>query len=437
MDDNQIMQINRSSANLPRRSLALGQSSFSSQISYYPIQKGASISMSESHRKRSFRIWKNGACFLALLFFLTSGCSRDASGTANARSRPQLDTPVVVSPAIQKDVPVQIKAIGRVQAYSTVTVKAQVAGELLSVHFKEGLYVKNGDLLFTIDPRPFEAQLKQAEANLARDRAQLANARKQCERYGSVVKQGYVSQEQFDVISSNAAALDATVRASEAALENARLSLKYCYIKSPIDGCAGELKVHAGNVIKSNDEEKPLVTINQTSPIFVTFAVPEQHLTEIKRRMTAGKLEVSATVPGIEDSPAVGELTFLDNTVDFSTGTIQLKAQFINADKVLWPGQFANISLTLAHQQGAVLVPFEAVQAGQHGHYVFVVKPDLTAEYRVVFIGKSIGNEIIIEKGITPGEKVVTDGQFRLANGSKVKLVEQGGAKAGDKPATD
>ncbi len=366
------------------------------------------------------------ALFLPLLLLCVAGCSGDASGTASAQSRAKPDVPVVVSPAVQKDVPVQIKAIGRVQAYSTVVVKAQVAGELLSVHFKEGVYVKKGDLLFTIDPRPFEAQLKQAEANLAKDRAQLANARKQSERYGSVVKKGYVSQEQFDVIVSNAAALEATVRASEAAVENARLSLKYCFIKSPIDGCAGEVKVHAGNVIKSIDEEKPLVTINQTSPIFVSFAVPEQHLAAIKQRMAAGKLEVTATVPGIEDSPARGELTFLDNAVDFSTSTIQLKAQFVNADKILWPGQFANVSLTLAQRQGAIIVPFEAVQAGQQGQYVFVLKPDSTVEYRVVFPGKTIGNDIIIEKGIAAGEKVVTDGQFRLGNGTKVKLVEQG-----------
>ncbi|MEN6440232.1 MAG: efflux RND transporter periplasmic adaptor subunit, partial [Syntrophobacter sp.] len=244
--------------------------------------------MLDPHTKKLHGIRTIGSCLLALLLLWVPGCSRDASGTANAQSRSKPDTPVVVSPAIQKDVPVQVKAIGRVQAYSTVIVKAQIAGELLSVHFKEGLYVKKGDLLFTIDPRPFEAQLKQAEANLAKDRAQLANARKQSERYGSVVAKGYVSQEQFDVIASNAAALDATVHASEAAVENAKLSLKYCYIKSPIDGCAGELKVHAGNVIKSNDDTNPLVTINQTSPIFVSFAVPEQQLSEIKQRMATG-----------------------------------------------------------------------------------------------------------------------------------------------------
>lgn len=360
-------------------------------------------------------------CLSATLF----GCSRDASGTAKKQQSTKPDVPVVVTTAVQRDVPLQIKAIGKVQAYSTVSVKAQVAGELLSVHFTEGMDIKKGDLLFTIDPRPFEARLKEVEANLAKDRAQLTNARKQSERYGSVVAKGYVSREQFDVIASNAAALEATVRAGEAAVENAKLSLKYCYIRSPIDGCAGELKIHAGNVIKSNDEEKPLVTINQVSPIFVSFAVPEQHLSEIKRRMAEGKLNVLTTVPGYEDHTANGELTFFDNEVDFSTGTIQLKARFPNKDRMLWPGQFANVSLTIGKQKDAVLLPFEAVQAGQQGQYVFVLKPDSTVEYRLVSPGKTIGNEIIIEKGVAPGETVVTDGHFRLANGSKVKLVDR------------
>ncbi|MFZ2447737.1 MAG: efflux RND transporter periplasmic adaptor subunit [Syntrophobacteraceae bacterium] len=366
------------------------------------------------------------ALLFAALLFIAPACSQDASGTAKGRNQSKLEAPVTVATAVQRDVPVQIKAIGKAQAYSTVTVKAQVSGELLSVHFKEGLDVKKGDLLFTIDPRPFEAQLKQAEANLAKDRAQLLNARKQAERYGSVVAKGYVSQEQYDVIAANASALEATVRAGEAAVENAKLSLKYCYIRSPLDGCAGELKIHAGNVIKPNDEEKPLVTINQTSPIFVTFAVPEQHLAAIRKHMGAGTLEVFANVPGNENAPARGELTFLDNAVDFSTGTIQLKARFPNQDKALWPGQFINVGLTLAQRKGAVLVPFEAVQPGQQGQYVFVLKPDLTVEYRIVSLGRTTGSEIIIENGIAPGEIVVTDGQFRLANGSKVKVVEQG-----------
>ncbi len=362
---------------------------------------------------------------VAGLMIALPACSRQDSEAAKERSPSKTEFPVTVSKAVQKDVPAQIKAIGKVQAYSTVVVKAQVAGELLSVHFKEGQDVKKGDLLFTIDPRPFESQLKQAQANLAKDRALLANARKQLERYASVVKKGFVSQEQYDGISANVSALEATVRADEAAAENARLSLRYCYIHSPINGCVGELKVNAGNVVKEKDEEKPLVTINQTSPVFVAFAVPEQHLAEIRNRMTEGEIDVYASVSGNEASPAKGELTFLDNAVDFSTGTIQLKARFDNKDKMLWPGQFSNVSLTLAQQKGAVLIPFESVQSGQQGQYVFVVKPDSTVEYRLVSPGRTVKDRIIIKEGIAPGETVVTDGQFRLANGSKVRVVDQ------------
>lgn len=364
--------------------------------------------------------------FLLAVLFLLPACSREASGTAESKSRTKPAVPVVVSEAVRKDVPVRIGAIGKVQAHATVTVKAQVAGELVSVHFKEGRQVRKGDLLFTIDPRPFEAQVKQAEANLAKNRVQLANAQKDVERYGAVVKKGYVSQQQYDTMEATASALGATVRADEAALENAKLSLRYCYIRSPIDGCTGELKVHAGNVVKENDEAAPLVTINQISPVFVSFSVPEQNLPEIKKRMAEGKLEVLATVSGSEDAPAAGELTFLDNAVDFSTGTIQLKAEFPNKDKALWPGQFADVTLTLSERRGAVVIPFAAVQTGQQGQYVFVLRPDSTVEYRLISAGRIIGGETIIEKGVAPGEAVVTDGQLRLADGSKVKVVQNG-----------
>jgi len=365
---------------------------------------------------------------LGLLLCILPACSENASGKASdAAVKPSV--PVTVSKAVQKTMPVQLRAIGRVQAYATVTVKAQVSGELIGVHFKEGQDVKKGDMLFTIDPQPLTAQLRQAEANLARDKAQLENARKQVERYGAVVTKGYVSREQYDALTANESALAATVRADEAAVENAKISLKYCYIRAPLDGCTGELKVNAGNVIKPNDEEKPLVTINQVRPVYVTFAVPEQNLADLKRYMAEGKLSVYATVPGKENSPITGHLTFLDNAVDFSTGTIQLKAEFTNKQRELWPGQFANVTLTLAEQKDAVVVPFEAIQTGQQGEYTFVLRPDSTVEYRLVSPGKIIQNEIIIEKGIAPGESVVTDGQLRLANGSKVKVVEKGVAE--------
>lgn len=367
--------------------------------------------------------------FLGLLFVLIalSACSRNASGQAQSGdAKKTVVVPVTVGTAEEKSVPVQLKAIGKVQAYSTVSIKAKVEGELMAVHFTEGQEVKKDDPLFLIDPRPFEAQLKQVEANLAKDRFQTENARRQSERYGSVVEKGYVSKEVHDQIATNAMALEAGLKADEAAVESARLNLKYCYIASPINGVTGELKVHQGNLVKANDETAPMVVINQTSPIYVSFAVPEQNLSELKRRMASEKLTVRATVPGDEDNPVKGELSFLDNAVDTTTGTIQLKATFANKDKVLWPGQYVNVVLKLGTQAGVVVVPSQAVQVGQQGHYAFVVKPDLTVEYRQVVIGRSLDGELVIQKGIAVGEKVVTDGQMRLAQGTQIRVMDSG-----------
>ncbi len=367
--------------------------------------------------------------FLGLLFALIalSACSGNASGQAQSGdAKKTVVVPVTVGTAEEKSVPVQLKAIGKVQAYSTVSIKAKVEGELMAVHFTEGQEVKKDDPLFMIDPRPFEAQLKQVEANLAKDRLQTENARRQSERYGSVVEKGYVSKEVHDQIATNAMALEAGLKADEAAVESARLNLKYCYIASPINGVTGELKVHQGNLVKANDETAPMVVINQTSPIYVSFAVPEQNLSELKRRMASEKLTVRATVPGDEDNPVKGELSFLDNAVDTTTGTIQLKATFANKDKVLWPGQYVNVVLKLGTQAGVVVVPSQAVQVGQQGHYAFVVKPDLTVEYRQVVIGRLLDGELVIQKGIAVGEKVVTDGQMRLAQGTQIRVMDSG-----------
>ncbi len=355
---------------------------------------------------------------------LLSACSRNASGKPKAEDRKKVSVPVTIGTAVKKTVPVQLQAIGNVQAFSTVSVKAQVSGELVAVHFKEGQRVNRGDLIFTIDPRPFEMQVRQAEANLARNRAQLQNALRQVERYSSLAKKGYVAEEMYDQVRTNAAALEASVSADEAAVEKAKLELKYCFIRSPVTGYTGELKVHQGNLIKANDNDKPLVTINQTSPIYVVFAVPEQNLPELKKHMATRKLEVLATVPGNEGYPVRGKLSLLDNTVDRTTGTIQLKATYANADQALWPGQFVNVILELTTQPDAVVLPSQALQTGQDSQYVFVVKPDLTVEYRLVVVGRTVDNEVVIEKGISPGEKVVTDGQLRLAPGAKVKIIE-------------
>ena len=368
------------------------------------------------------------ACGIAL-FALTAlqACSKDASVEAKGEDpRKKIVVPVTVGLAAEKTVPVQLNVIGNVQAYATVVVKSKVAGEVVQVHFKEGQDLKKKDMLFTIDPKPFEAQLRQAEAALAKDRAQLLNARKNADRYASVVKKGFVSEEQYDQIATGAAALEASVKADEAAVETAKLNLKYCSIQCPIDGTAGEIKVDLGNLVKENDNDKPLVTVNQTSPIYVTFSVPAQNLPEIRKNMASRKLEVLATVPDTRMDPARGELAFVDNAVDTSTGTIMLKASFANRDKSLWPGQFVNVVLTLATLPNAVTLPSQAIQTGQDGQFVFVVKPDSTVEYRLVSLGRAFDNEVVIEKGIGIGEKVVTDGQMRLSSGAQVKIIENG-----------
>jgi multidrug efflux system membrane fusion protein len=376
-------------------------------------------------------------CALVLVVVLgsVSACSRDASGRPKTTDpRKKMTVPVTVATAVVKAMPEQLRAIGNVQAYATVLIRSRVGGELVGVHFKEGEEVKTGDLLFTIDPRPFEATMKQAEANLARDRAQLQHAHKQAERYASVVKKGYVSEDQNDQILANAAALEAAVRADEAAVENARLDLKYCSIRSPITGVTGQLKVDQGNLIKVSDNDNPMVTIKQTSPIYVVFSVPEQNLAGLKRHMAASPLEVSVTVPGDEGHVIRGELTFLDNAVDQTTGTILLRATFPNPDRALWPGQFVNVTMTLALQPEAVVIPAQAVQTGQQGQYVFVVNQDSTAEYRPVTLARTIGGEAVVQKGITSGEKVVTDGQLRLTQGAQVKIVEANETGGEEKP---
>jgi membrane fusion protein, multidrug efflux system len=373
---------------------------------------------------------------VALVFILgfSLACSRDVSGKPKtADPRKKMAVPVTVASAITKPVPEQLRAIGNVQAFATVLIRSRVQGELIGVHFKEGDEVKTGELLFTIDPRPFEAALKQAEANLAKNRAQLQHAHKQAERYASVVKKGYVSEDQNDQILANAATLEAAVRADEAAVDNARLDLKYCTIRSPITGVTGQLKVDRGNLIKSGDNDNPMVTIKQTRPIYVVFSVPEQYLAELKKRMAAHPLEVSVPVPGDEGRPLQGELTFLDNAVDQTTGTILLRATFPNQDRMLWPGQFVNVTLTLSLQPDALVIPSQAVQTGQQGRYVFVVTPESIAEYRLVTLARTVDGEAVVQKGVAPGEKVVTDGQLRLTQGAQVTIVEGEQAVSGEK----
>ncbi len=350
---------------------------------------------------------------------ISSGLGKKPERRAGARQA----VPVHVANVVQKTIPVQLRAVGTVEAYSTVSVRSQITGSLTRVHFKEGRDVQKGDLLFTIDPRPFEAALKQAEAILARDVAQLENALQQARRYEELVKKQYVSQEQYDQIRTNAGALEAVVQADKAAVENARVQLSYCYIYSPVTGRTGSLLVSEGNVVRVNDAT-PLLVINQVSPIYVNFTLPEQHLSEIKRRMDGGKLSVEANRQN-ENLDEQGVLSFVDNAVDRTTGTIRLKATFANDSRRLWPGQFAQVALTLSNQPDAIVIPSQAVQTGQDGQHVFVLKSDSAVELRSVVVSRTLDGEAVIEKGLQPGEKVVTDGQFLLGPGSKVQVKQE------------
>jgi multidrug efflux system membrane fusion protein len=411
----------------------------------------------------------------------TAACTGDKAESKQAQRR--LPVPVAVAPVEQKSVPRQIQAIGTVEAYSVVSVKAQVGGELTHIHFKEGQEVRRGELLFTIDPRPYQAALAQAEANLAKDRvqiqqaramlerdvarvsqaraaiardeAQAKNANVQVQRYGDLLKRELIAQEQYDQLKTNAEALAATVladqadlkgaeetlhsdeaaiksaeetvRADEATVENARLQLAYASIRSPIDGRTGSLMLHEGNVVRATGtNDSTLLVINQIQPIYVSFTVPQQQLPAIKRYMAEGKLETQV-LPAGEPKTLQGVVTFVDNAVDATTGTIRLKATFANAEKRLWPGQFVNVDLTLTTEPNAIVVPSQAVQTGQLGQqYVFVVQADATVENRSVVVERTQGSEAIIAQGLRPGEKVVTDGQPRLVPGAKVEIRGEG-----------
>ncbi|MDP2603580.1 MAG: efflux RND transporter periplasmic adaptor subunit [Deltaproteobacteria bacterium] len=342
-------------------------------------------------------------------------------GRGGGRSREAV--PVLVATAQQKAIPIQIRAVGNAEPFATVSVKSQVTGVLMQAHFKEGQNVKKGQMLFTIDPRPFEAAVKQTEANLARDVAQLQNAREQARRYAELLKKQYVSQEQYDQIRTNADALESVVDADKAAVETAKVQLSYCYIYSPIDGQVGSLLVNEGNLVRVNDGT-PLVVINQLSPINVTFSVPEQHLGEIKRQMAAGALKVDARFQSDEGRPEQGTLAFVDNAVERTTGTIKLKAEFKNTAKRLWPGQFINVAVTLSTQADAVVIPSEAVQVGPEGQQVFIVKEDKRVEVRPVTVGQTQEGEAVIAKGLVAGELVVREGQFLLGPGSQVDIKE-------------
>lgn len=354
--------------------------------------------------------------FLVAATLLLPACSK---GKAE-KPRPRPPAPVIVASAGQRDVPVLLKAIGTMEASESVTIKAQMNGELVKVAFREGEDVQKGALLFQIDPRPYQAALKKAEAALARDRVVMENARANYERYRQLVREGIVTQEQAEGFRTTAESAAAGVAADQAEVENARTQLSYSTITAPISGRLGVLSVDRGNVVKAN--ETALVTINRLTPINAVFTIPEKELDEIKRQLAGGRVVVEAELPGMNGAVEKGVVSFLDNTVDTATGTIKLKGSFENGRKSLWPGQFVNLSITLSVRRNAVVVPSQALQTGQQGQYVFVVKPDATAELRPVATGPVHQGQTVIEKGLQPGEQVVIDGQVRVIPGSKVEI---------------
>jgi membrane fusion protein, multidrug efflux system len=429
----------------------------------------------EVSREGLLAVW--GVLFLLAAAAL-GACSREPSNQVQAKSPAVREAiPVTVDTAVSKSVPVQVRAVGTVQAYASVTIKSQLDGEIARIHIVEGQEVKKGDLLFTLDQRPFEAALhqaeanlgrdraqlqqveaavaqnmaaeKQAEANLARDTAQLENAMTQTRRYKGLIDEGAISKELYDQVRTTAVALEATIQADQAAVtnarasiqaakatveniravikadeavvENARVQLGYTTIRASMDASAGNLLVRVGSAVKARDDTAQMLVLNQIHPIYVSFFIPEQYLPEVKKYLATGSVRVQAFPRGQDDAPATGELTFVNNTVDATTGTIQLKATFPNQRGILWPGQFATVFLTLTVQPDAVVIPSQAIQNGQQGQYVYVVRSDLTVESRPVTVGRTLGAETVVAKGIAPGEKVVTDGQLRLVPGARVE----------------
>lgn len=351
--------------------------------------------------------------------------NRDTSLKAGKKAgRP---APVFVDKVSQRAIPLRVSAIGTVQARATVTVRSRVDGQLMAAPFGQGEIVKKGDILFRIDPLPFEARLRQAQANLARDKAMLAKSLSDLRRYQDLSNKGFSSQQKYEEAKATVGALEATIHANEAAVQMTKLDLGYTSIHAPIDGRAGATLVDPGNLVKAN--ETPLVVLNEVRPIYVTFSVPEQNLVQIRARFTQGPLGVQATIPGDTAPPAEGKLDFINNAVDPQTGTIMLRSTFANADDRLIPGQFVSVSLTLSTLGDATVVPARTVQTGQRGSYVFVVKPDKTVEQRPVAIGATVDDFTVVTEGLKVGETVVTEGQLRLFPGARVEPKREADAK--------
>jgi multidrug efflux system membrane fusion protein len=387
----------------------------------------------------------------------TSAAGSTGGGRGRGRGGDGGAVPVVTTKVTQRDVPVEIAAIGNVEAYTAISVRSQVTGQLQQAYFHEGDSVKKDALLFMIDPRPFDAALQQAQANFVRDQALLSQAEAQlardaanaeyqqvtAERQEELVGRGIISKDLGQQARASAEATAATVKADKAAIasaraqvaaqqamvDNAKLQLDYTSIHSPINGRTGSLAVKVGNLVTANQTE--LMTIAQVEPVYVTFSVPAVHLPTIKQHMGSATLPVVATPQDANAQPVTGQLTFIDNSVDASTDTIRLKATFANTDRGLWPGQFARVTLRLATLSNAIVAPNQAVQTGQEGQFVFVVKPDFTVDQRPVTVGQRVNDDVVIDKGLQPGETIVTEGQLRLEAGTRVQNPAAGGPGQG------
>ena len=355
----------------------------------------------------------------AAVALLAAGCSPNDAAQDGAKSKAPPGVPVVTAQVVRKPMPVKLQAIGNVEPYTSVAIKSRIDGQIVAVRFQDGQDVRQGQLLFELDPRALEAQVKQLEANVMRDKVLVANDQAKEKRYSGLLDKGFISADAYNQIKTDLDAAQANVQANLAALEAARVQLSYTRITAPIGGRAGKIMIQMGNVVKANDTAA-LVTINAVVPIYVSFAVPEQYLPEIRRFMAKAPLVVHASPAGDASTQTDGQLTFVDNAVDAQTGTIRLRATFPNKDHMLWPGQFANVTLTLSQQPDAIVIPSQALQNGPKGQYVYVVQPDQSAEMRSVTVDHTDGLEAVIGSGLKEGETVVTSGQIRLTPGAKV-----------------
>jgi multidrug efflux system membrane fusion protein len=368
---------------------------------------------SSQRTSRAYRPAKSAAVILLAIF--AAGCAKEQAAPT---TRPP--TPVNVGKVTQKTMPVQLTAVGNVESITSVQIRAQVAGVVQEVRFNEGDFVKKGQVLLTIDPRPYQVALDQSQATLARDKATAINNRAQAERYRKLLADGVVPASEVDSYTSAADSSDAVLKSDQAAIDSAKLNLEYCTINSPIDGRTGSIMVKAGNLVKVADV--PIVVVNQVNPIYVNFTVPQQYWGAIQDDMAHGTLRVKATIPQSAGTPIDGKLTFIDNSVDVATGTIHLRGTFDNPSNRLWPGLFVSTLLTLAEDPNTTVVPAPAIVTTQQGSYVYVVKPNNTVEQRTVVPIRTVDSDTAIDKGVQPGETVVIDGQVNLVPGAKIEI---------------